>query len=381
MGVETCTTRAEFYPRKLKMFAAAAAVSHEVFFSCDSMKKDGVTASQRFASVRTHLCFVRFIQQGGVKCFYEMIRESRPCKMYFDVEWVTATPTESTGLTITTVEDAIAKVFSTLFPSAPPISECVRLKASRFVSSGFKHSFHLIYPGVVFSRNTGRLKQVAVRVAASLKSQTEISAVDTAVYTKDRAFRAPYCYKLTDHSKTPFLFEDGQDDGGGENMMKALVTHIPSQSEYPYYYIDDTAASAPPPPTPRARPKIQACPDSLNCSPREISMLVQCVEQFLRKRGGGGVVSVAPHASHTKGTVTLRYNHKNPGMSEPCLSHGPFSTVFHKSDNQFIHIDRYSFVVVVCPHGSKCSKRFFSFGRLMRNCVPIMDLVLGQTQR
>eukprot|EP00961_Rhodomonas_salina_P127380 1717276-Rhodomonas_salina.1 len=56
---------------------------------------------------------------------------------------------------------------------------------------GYKHSYHLVYPGVIFARNNGAMKRLAEAVARAHARSHGIRAVDCAVYTRDRAFRAP----------------------------------------------------------------------------------------------------------------------------------------------------------------------------------------------
>lgn len=373
--------RTIFYPRKNKMSEAAAKSCNEVFVSCDTMKQGGGAVSQKFASFETHQDFLDFVALSADACFYEMIRDSRPCKMYFDVEWITQPSSHEAGaITIDDIENVICRVFACMFPEAPQGLQCVRLKGSRMVSKGLKNSFHLIYPGVVFSRNNGAMKNVARRAAEALRKKTGLSAIDTAVYTKDRAFRAPFCYKLADDTKTPFLFENGgatQDAPWDHtDILQALITHIPPQSEYAHYYIHDPYSSpAPPHALCPAPPKpVRVFPLS-RPMPSNISKLVACLSLFLERKGGKGVVSQCNSLRQTQNGISFRYNHRIPGIAEPCLSHGPFSTVHHKTDHQFVHIDNTSFVVVVCPHGAKCVKSFFSFGRLMKKCTPVMEIL------
>eukprot|EP00961_Rhodomonas_salina_P296685 3936571-Rhodomonas_salina.1 len=188
--------------RKEAMKAHASAEGHEVFASFDYLKRDGCSVGQKFVSFADYGAFVDAILGSEQACFYEMVREGCPCKMYFDVEWIEQSPGERAGaLALRDVQVAVADVFSLQYAGAA-LGRCVVLQGSRATERGFKHSYHLIYPGVVFECNNGALKQLAQQVGSVVARRFGVRAVDGAVYTKDRAFRAALCYKLSDHTRT-----------------------------------------------------------------------------------------------------------------------------------------------------------------------------------
>eukprot|EP00961_Rhodomonas_salina_P157971 2126349-Rhodomonas_salina.1 len=153
-----------------------------------------------------------------------MIREGKPCKLYFDVEWMTTLARREApaagDMTISAIKEIISRVVSARFPdrSSPAVIE---LDGSREVVTGsdtraWKHSFHLIYPDLVFRCNNGRMKEVAREVRDSVghrfptlsteefptMSTADPNPVDLRVYSKDQLYRAPLCHKRTDASQT-----------------------------------------------------------------------------------------------------------------------------------------------------------------------------------
>jgi hypothetical protein len=371
-----------YHYRKDEMRAAAQKQGHEVFASVDSLRRDGVTVSQRFVSFASHEQFARAVLDAppDARCFYEMIREGQPCKLYFDVEWLSSTSSVdsvvNTQPSIEGVKRVVEAAFNRAWPGRP-LGECVELDGSRETPKGFKHSFHLVYPDVVFACNNRSLKRFAERVAdAAARAFGGTRCVDCAVYTRDRAFRAPLCFKLADPNKTALRWSVAADDGDEvlQQVMRSMVTCVaPGADTVPELLAavaatarTTTAAAEVP------QPKEQQClTDTEN-----VATLRGLLQRFLARRGGKGRVCGAC-VVEKGGGIGFRYAHGVCNRPEPCLAHGPFSTVQHNCDNQFIHVDTEGYVTIACPHGAKCSRRFFNYGRLMHANQPAVRLLLG----
>ena len=67
------------------MFNAADAISKDAFYvAADQWKGDRlVKVFGAFASVEE---FLTLLKRSRIRCYYELIRENRPCKAYLDVE-------------------------------------------------------------------------------------------------------------------------------------------------------------------------------------------------------------------------------------------------------------------------------------------------------
>eukprot|EP00961_Rhodomonas_salina_P293347 3933674-Rhodomonas_salina.1 len=113
-----------------------------------------------------------------------MVREGRPCKLYFDIEWtvplshqLSAMPA-SGDMSIAVIKQIISDVLTERFP-ARRHDTVLELNGSRVVAKrgnddveeqAWKNSFHLIYPDLVFRCNNGLMKQIAKQVHAKVGS-------------------------------------------------------------------------------------------------------------------------------------------------------------------------------------------------------------------
>jgi hypothetical protein len=153
------------------------------------------------------------------RCFYETIQEGKPCKGHFDVEAKGISVEEGVKLL-----DTFIKCLQTELRSRLPVAElecpgCFEpliLCGSRMSKGWWKASYHVILPKLIFKQNTGALKDLATSLAQcpdlqycdkSKASTNSFSFVDKTIYTRNRQFRLPLCWKLDDSSKTPFVFQ------------------------------------------------------------------------------------------------------------------------------------------------------------------------------
>ena len=279
-------------------------------------------------------------------------------------------------LTLGNVQDMISSTFSKMFPQET-LGDSVVLEGSRETAKGFKYSYHLVYPSVVFPCNNRRMKTLAKVVGDLLTERHWVRAVDWAVYTKDRAFRMPLCHKLIDPSKTAMLWHCEPQDIH-EGMLQSMIMNVDPYTQG----IPDALSVAS---VRKTKPKQNnskedkskqstvAVKSTSVYSSTQVQWVRKLLQSFLCRKGGKGVVVVHVVDIDRHGGLHFRYQHGEMGREEPCLSHGPYSCVVHRNDNQFVSIDTDSFVVVTCPHGHKCSKKFFNFGRLVKNQKPVIQ--------
>lgn len=118
---------------------------------------------------------------------------------------------------IAAIKQIISDVLTERFPARQQ-DTVLELHGSRVVakrsndgveSQAWKHSFHLIYPDLVFRCNNGLMKQIASQVHWKVGSvfglpsdHVQSNPVDLAVYGKDQLYRAPLCHKSTDPTRT-----------------------------------------------------------------------------------------------------------------------------------------------------------------------------------
>ena len=99
------------------------------------------------------------------------------------------------------------------------------------VNGSFKFSYHLVYQKKIFPCNSGRMKVLATQIKDVIKKKVGINVMDNCVYTRNRAFRAPLCFKLSDSSRTPLSFTGAEKSNIHKNFMKAMVTNVPNECE------------------------------------------------------------------------------------------------------------------------------------------------------
>eukprot|EP00961_Rhodomonas_salina_P297806 3937520-Rhodomonas_salina.2 len=334
--------------RKEAMKAFASAEGHEVFASFDYLKRDGRSVGQKFVSFADYGAFVDAILSSEQACFYEMVREGCPCKMYFDVEWMEQSQGGRAGaLALRDVQLAVADVFSLQYAGSP-LGRCVVLKGSRATERGFKHSYHLIYPAVVFACNNGALKQLAQQVGAEVARRFGVRAVDGAVYTKDRAFRVALCYKLSDRTQTRLLWgEEGPADVRAA-VLESMVCFLSEEQRGACIqgappHVASVKAAVRGAGRASAGKGVAAADDHPHG--RWVPLMQKALQSFLQRHGGAGVVDGGRVFSRPDGAITFRYNHRAPGCAEPCLAHGPGGKCSHRRDNQFVTLTADSFVI------------------------------------
>ena len=145
--------------------------------------------------------FFRATARSSTRNFYELLPENSPVCLYLDCEHYTATRAEDNKLDIivTTVQRlALARWIELEQVNLTPVITT----ASRQSGALFKHSFHIVFPTIGFSRNNGVLK-IFVQGLAALpelqgygKDGQSMSIVDTKVYSRNQVFRMTESWKF-----------------------------------------------------------------------------------------------------------------------------------------------------------------------------------------
>ena len=172
-----------------------------------------------FANVQEFIA--QMLQSAPTRCFYEIIRAERPCKAYFDLEAEAGVMTPEQGQVmcqrvITAWELHMRSVRPLAVATCPKCIEALVLDGSRHTVKGWKVSFHIIYPWLTFPCNTTALKQEATALSALPQLQYTAaggesrSFVDPAVYSRNRQFRLPLSWRLSDSTCTPLQLPGAQ---------------------------------------------------------------------------------------------------------------------------------------------------------------------------
>jgi hypothetical protein len=125
-------------------------------------RKDGKTwgvgkKSGAFRSAETFVTEV--LEISKTRCFYEIIRQCRPCKAYFGLEADAEIMTEEQGWimckeVIQLWNDCIKRRWSEAVMECAQCLAYMVLHVSSMTSYGLKISYHVIYPWLVFLCNT-----------------------------------------------------------------------------------------------------------------------------------------------------------------------------------------------------------------------------------
>ena len=163
-----------------------------------------------FQSVNAFI--LQFLEIAPHRCFYEIIRENRPCKAYFDLEAAPGAMNKEEGASMC---EAVTRAWAARIRTRWPIAEqeCPRclvpmiLNGSRATDHGWKVSYHVIYPWLTFSRNNTTLREEVTLLSSDPRFHYNgpngiQRFIDSTVYTRNRQFRLPMCFKLSDRSRT-----------------------------------------------------------------------------------------------------------------------------------------------------------------------------------
>jgi len=330
-----------------------------VYIARDYLASEGRMVKQ-FASLSSHTDLVDLIGQlraeGKEACLYELICYNCPCKLYFDIEW-TAEENSEVGKVL----DMITGCIDSLLQSSPLVDADPQQRAFKILQSSRsngkrnmkKFSFHLIYPHIVMDNNTSTMKLFAAKVhavcqAAALPGKNPI---DLSVYTRDRLFRAPLCWKANDPLRTALVPLNGS--MGREDILSCFVTNVPGGNK-PCPVSQKKIPSGK-----QTRPRV--VPRKLDCIVHlagwviDVAKIEKKLQNIIREKGGLGHVQFY-RVLEKNAALLLRLNHGVGGRDEPCLAHGIGTAISHKNDNQLITVDIHGLVCTICPHQGKCRR-------------------------
>jgi hypothetical protein len=122
--------------------------------------------------------------------FCEVLRENVPCKLYFDIEEVLPMAPGTLHNWLYKNFDPVYDAIKRMLPTQD--TECIVLSNCREVDTGYKMSFHIVFPMLVF--------QDQVRVNDFIQSMQSAGlilprCIDMTVYKKFQLFRVLGCYK------------------------------------------------------------------------------------------------------------------------------------------------------------------------------------------
>lgn len=151
-------------------------------------------------------------------CLYELIREGRACRLYFDIEFIGENGIDGGMRKLDFFVDTLGEALKTRYKKHlnGEDPQMVVINGSRACAAGFKHSYHVVVCNVVFPNNTGDMKRF-VELFVSVhrhkpmlvwhdeKTGEVKSIVDQGVYTKNRCFRTPLSHKLSDETHTKLV--------------------------------------------------------------------------------------------------------------------------------------------------------------------------------
>ena len=231
--------------RQQAMFALADRISQSAFYMAAdvwSYLDKSWKLGKIFGAFSDAANFVHRVlmgpQRAPTRCFYEIIREDRPCKAYFDLEVEPGVMNPSQGAVLCQqVTAEWAERIRTKWPQAlqqcPRCLEVLLLDGSRVTKDGWKVSYHLVYPWLTFRRNNSVLKDEVVALSdlpqfQYIKSDgTRKRFIDPSVYSRNRQFRLGLSYKLSDATQTPLRLPGGPHI---TTFLRSCITRIEPDS-------------------------------------------------------------------------------------------------------------------------------------------------------
>jgi hypothetical protein len=176
----------------------------------------------------------QMLWDAPVRCFYEVVRQGRPCKAYLDLEAEEGACSAEEGArlldaTLALWSALVEKLWPQSVRECPRSREAVVLDGSRRTAGGWKVSYHVVYPWLAFPCNEGLLPGVVVQLrrleALQYTSPGGVRRpfVSAVHYTPNRAFRTAMSWKLSDETCTPMRIRGGDTLS---NFLLACVTCI-----------------------------------------------------------------------------------------------------------------------------------------------------------
>ena len=364
----------KWFFKKDEMKASASGCA--VFIARDFRTDQGKMVKQ-FSCLPSHKELADYIlnlcSTGEDACIYELIQYDTACKLYFDVEWTSPVGECGSGL-LALITGYVDLLLSDKIPD-PATRVFETLKSSRVDAKGtLRHSYHIIYPYVTFSNNTVSMKHFAAMVHEHFKPKTAgtKNPIDLSVYSRDRLFRAPLCWKANDVTKTQMMWGFG--DCTPARIEQSLITNHAS------YGVCLGKRMKPPPKNTNIELKQwQHKTYHSRCAVKKmcfggleinVDFFQAKLQKLLSVHGGMGKLQfyrVCDNSFSGQPLMIFRFEHGVPGREEPCLAHGICSKVKHRRDNQLVLVDENFIVQVVCPHQGKCNRKRYKMCQLQKH--------------
>ena len=353
------------------MFQVADNLSPSAFYIAadDWTRKDGVQwgIGKRYGAFRSAAEFVTdFLEISRNRCFYEIIRQDRPCKAYLDLEADAGAMTEQEGQAMC---DAVIREWKGRISSRWPsiVKQCAQclgymiLKGSRLTDDGLKISYHVIFPWLVFPCNTTMLRDVVGSMSEMPQFQYTTTKgdqkpfIDSAVYTRNRQFRLLLCNKLSDRSRTALLLSSPPTIA---MFVRSCITHI-----------EGAVGLVPQDPIPRtvaaksSAKKQHRSGAEPSLAPPTFNPLCSFLLQLLHRQGQpNGALTLV---SASKGDIKFRWQVPSNTL-RPCLTAQIWrpSQAGHKSNGAWVLVDNYGGVYLTCLH-PQCLQRGYCNKRLL----------------
>ena len=179
-------------------FVRARHYEHAATIAMDYLTRSGTCAKAFSTASDWETALPQLLTRSCPRVFYECIPPDTPVRLYLDLEWISHCEEDHWEEEISS---KLTAQLRSLIPLAPK-PELRVLKGSRWSEKGYKNSFHVIVPNWYFGDNTACMKPLVKELAESPFFRDK---VDMGVYTKNRLFRLPLCYKLDDPSLSPLI--------------------------------------------------------------------------------------------------------------------------------------------------------------------------------
>ena len=192
-----------------KRFAVAKCVA-----ACPSQAKAFKDLDPDTNHIHSKESLIKFLSKTDCN-WYEVLRVERPIRLFMDIEW---NPADLNNKYPGEIIQKVCKLLGEYVEDSPIFQRKCILVCDR--PNTMKYSYHIIYPDALFDRIDGDLKMFVlgfnrwiVEVKGEKKDLTFTkqlkngrlqcrTVIDTAVYTKNRCFRALYQSKLSDSTRT-----------------------------------------------------------------------------------------------------------------------------------------------------------------------------------
>ena len=341
------------------MFQAADNITSSAFYIAadDWTRRDGQTwgVGKRYGAFHSAAEFVtNFLEISANRCFYEIIRKDRPCKAYLDLEAEAGAMTEQEGKAMC---EAVIQEWKRRIRSRWPtvVEQCAQslahmiLTGSRMTGDGWKVSYHVIFPWLVFPSNTTMLHDEVGAMSEMPQFQyvtangVSKSFIDPGVYTINRQFRLLLCYKLLDRTRTALCISSHPTIA---LFIRSCITHIEDKAGWV------PQEAIPRMPTRKTSTKNQHTVRRTSAGGAALEApapLCDLLRQLLHKQGQpSGVLTLA---NKTESELKFRWQ-VSPGLLRPCLTAQIWrpSQPGHMSNGSWVTVDSSGGVYLSCLH-------------------------------